>query len=124
MIVVDTSVWIDHFDGNNAVLPDLLATEQVAMHPLILGELLLGGLPRRSQTIRDLRRLPASPVASVDETLVFIEAQQLQQIGVGLVDANVVASLLLDRSFRLLTRDKRLAMLAVRLGVNFEDAAH
>jgi len=124
VIVVDTSVWIDHFGGRNLVLPELLATEQVAMHPLVLGELLLGGLPQRRQTIRDLRRLPASPVASVDETLVFIEAQNLQQTGVGLVDANVIASLLLDRSFRLLTRDRRLSVLAVRLGVNFEGAVH
>lgn len=117
MILVDTSIWIDHLRQGDAMLSDLLQTGQVLGHAFVTGEIALGGLNRRQDILTALQGLPQAAQARDDEVLHFIEQQDLAGLGIGYVDAHLLAATRLMPGTRLWTRDKRLNSAASRLGV-------
>ena len=108
MILVDTSVWVDHFRSGLPQLAKLLEQNVVLMHPFILGELACGNLTSRRDTLRLLANLPAAPKASESEVLMFIEMNRLMGKGIGYIDAHLLASTALAADASLWTQDKRL----------------
>jgi predicted nucleic acid-binding protein len=125
LILVDTSVWVDHLRQSDAVLTALLERAQVLMHPHVLGELACGQLRKRAATLELLQSLPAALVAEPAEVLVFLERHQLHGQGVGYVDVHLLAAVALTPGACLWTRDKRLQAVAAALGCAFEvPAAH
>lgn len=117
-VLVDTSVWIDHFRRGRAALIDLLARDAVLMHPHVLLELACGTPPApRARTLADLGRLRPARQATPAELLDFIEREALYGQGCGLVDIGLLAAARLTPGARLWTLDRRLAALAARLGV-------
>lgn len=118
MILVDTSVWIDHFKFSSEKLADLLNKKQVLIHPFIIGELSLGGMQQRATTLNLLRQLPRTNVANADEVLHFIEIHRLFGNGIGYVDVHLLAAAHLTPGTTLWTLDKRLQAAATELLVN------
>ena len=119
MILVDTSVWIDHLRAGDAALGELLNRSQVLMHPFVLCELACGNLRNRGEVVRLLKDLPQAPVASDEEVLFFIERNALMGRGIGYVDAHLLASVTLGGSTWLWTRDKRLRSVAEILNLAY-----
>lgn len=115
MILVDTSVWVEHFRSGNAALAAQLTAGRVLTHPFVIGELACGGLTRRHDTLRLLGRLPTVPAATDTEVLAFIEQHALMGRGIGLIDVHLLASTALAAPARLWTHDKRLAAIATVL---------
>jgi predicted nucleic acid-binding protein len=123
-VLVDTSVWVDHFRHHNRSLSDLLVLDLVLVHPLVLGEMACGTPPNRVQTLNDLEKLQATQQASVREVLAFVEQERLFGLGCGLVDMLLLASTLMTPGVELWTLDKRLSVLADRFGVLYRPALH
>lgn len=121
MILVDTSVWIDHFRSGDALLSKLLTECQVYVHPFVIGELACGNLRNRLEILDLLQQLPTVSVASDDEVLFLIAKHRLMGQGIGYVDAHLLASSLLQAT-RLWTRDKRLAAQAKELDLDWQPA--
>lgn len=122
-MLVDSSVWVAHFRKPNQVLQSLLVADRVLCHPLIVIEIACGTPPSpRDRTLRDLRQLRSSTVATIDETLELIEREQLQDFGCGAVDMSLLASVLLSPATLLWTVDKNLDTLASRCRVAFNTA--
>jgi predicted nucleic acid-binding protein len=119
MILVDTSVWIDHFRDKNEQLIDLLNHNQVLMHPMIRGELACGSLHHREQFLSLLKDLPQSVEATNDEALYCLESNKLMGKGIGFIDLHLLASVFLMNGVLLWTRDRRLHKLAVFLSINW-----
>ena len=117
MILADTSVWIDHLRVGDAVLGDFLDRGGVLGHPFVTGELALGNLRQRDIVLRALRRLPQAIVASHEEVLRLVERQPLYGLGIGYVDAHLLAAVRLTAGAKLWTRDRRLRTVAVKLGL-------
>lgn len=117
MVIVDTSVWVDHLRGNDAALAALLAAGRVLAHPFVVGEIALGQLRNRAVVLDALGGLPAANTASAEEVLVLIESTALAGLGIGYVDAHLLAATRLTPGARLWTRDKRLREVAQRLGL-------
>ncbi len=117
MVLVDTSVWIDHLRRGNQRLADLLDDGQAVVHPFVIGELACGSLRNRREILHLLRTLPAAPVAVQDEVLLFLENARLYGRGLGWVDIHLLASARLMGS-RLWSLDGSLASAAssLRLG--------
>ncbi len=122
MILVDTSVWIDHLRKPDRRLQELLQNDEVVTHPLVLMELALGSIANRDEVIANLSLLPKAPVAELDELFQLIESRKLYRKGIGVTDLNLVAAALLNESFLLWTRDKRLGEIASSEGIRFEQA--
>jgi hypothetical protein len=120
VILVDTSVWIDHLRSGDAILAGLLDAGQVLSHPFIIGELALGNLRQRQRVLADLLELPQAFAAGDDEVLHFIHRAGLFGIGIGYLDAHLLAATRLTQGAALWTRDKRLSAAAERLSL----AAH
>ncbi len=120
MILVDTSVWIDHLRCGNAELARFLDNSAILAHPWVTGELALGNLSRREEILRLLRELPQATVADSDEILRLVEQQALYGVGIGYVDAQLLAASRLTPDTRLWTTDKRLANVAAHLGLAFQ----
>ena len=123
-LLVDTSVWVDHFRRRNDELVRWLLQDAVLTHPWVVGELACGTPPARAQTLADLAALQPAKVATVDEVMAFVEREQLCGLGCGLVDLGLLASTLITSGARLWTLDKRLASLAERLGVGHPAVVH
>lgn len=121
-ILVDTSVWVDHFRRRNEALMRWLLQDSVLIHPWVLGELACGTPPGRAQTLADLAALQAAKAATVDEVMDFVERERLYGQGCALVDLGLLASTLITPGSRLWTLDRRLAGLAARLGVMHPEA--
>lgn len=121
MILVDTSVWIDHFHRTDDHLVGLLADAAVLQHPLVIGELAVGTLRDRDRILDLLQNLPSAPTASHDEVLHFVNARKLHGRGLSLIDAHLLASVHLAPAVTLHTRDKRLASAARELGRAHEE---
>jgi predicted nucleic acid-binding protein len=117
MILVDTSVWIDHFRAADQQLVVLLTNNDVLAHPCLIGEIALGSVVKRNDVLRYLNNLPAAIVASHSEVMVFIDRQKLANTGVGYVDACLLASAALTPGAALWARDKSLRAAARRCGV-------
>lgn len=115
MILVDTSVWVDHFRRGDARLAELLERGAALMHPFVLGELACGSLADRAAVIELLLDLPMGVVADADEVLGFIERHALHGQGVGYVDVHLLASTALTDGASLWTRDKRLQAVCAAL---------
>lgn len=120
MILVDTSVWIWHFRGEEPDLKELLDTGQVLMHPLVIGELACGTLPGRREVLQTLQELPTAPRATDDEALNFIEHHRLMGQGISYSDVHILASAVLAGGAQLWTFDARLAAAAARLSVWYD----
>ncbi len=117
MILVDTSVWVDHLRKGEDRLAGLLNTGMVLAHPFVIGELALGYLSRREAVLSDLSNLPQAIVATDAEVLHFVDRHKLFGRGVGLVDVHLLAAVRLTAGTQLWTRDKRLNDIAVDLGL-------
>jgi predicted nucleic acid-binding protein len=117
MILVDTSVWVDHLRVKDKVLVDLLERGEVLGHPFVTGEIALGHLRQRRLVLDALAELPQSTVASDDEVLSFIERKSLSGLGIGYVDAHLLAATALSPAATFWTRDKRLHAVARGLGL-------
>lgn len=122
MILVDTSVWVDHLRSGDAQLADLLERGAVLMHPFVVGEIACGSLSDRSSIVELLEDLPAAVVAEGQEVLTFIERHVLHGKGMGYVDVHLLASVMLTEGAILWTRDKRLRIAAEDLGRAFRDS--
>ncbi|MGF1602208.1 MAG: type II toxin-antitoxin system VapC family toxin [Thermosynechococcaceae cyanobacterium] len=120
MILVDTSVWIDHFRTGEPYLVDLLNNEDALMHPFIIGELACGNLQNRKEILALLGNLPSVPHARNGEVLALIENCSLMGRGIGYIDVHLVGSVLLADGVKLWTRDKRLAILSNELSLLYE----
>ena len=118
MILVDTSIWVDHFRATLPSLVDLIENEQVLVHPFVIGELALGNLSRRDEVLARLQDMPSAPVAEDHEVLAAIDAHRLFGAGIGYVDAHLLAAVRLRPGTTLWTRDKSLRAVVGRLGLN------
>lgn len=115
MILVDTSVWVDHFRSGDSALSTLLDAGEVLSHAFVIGELALGVLRQRDLVIGTLRNLPQANAATDGEVLEFINHNELAGRGIGYVDAHLLASAKLTAEASLWTRDKRLLAVALQL---------
>jgi predicted nucleic acid-binding protein len=118
LILADTSVWIDYLRSGNEELQNLLEQGQIVIHPLLIAELALGSLRERARTLALLDRLPQVQVAQMNEVRMAIEARRLYNLGIGLIDAHLIASVLINPPTLLWTRDKRLRKAAERFGLH------
>lgn len=116
MILVDTSVWVEHLRHGLPRLATLLQDGEVLIHPWVIGELACGNLRNRSQVLELLQGLPAATVASDAEVLLLIERDRLMGRGIGYVDAHLLASAQLSYC-RMWTQDRRLAAVAQQQGL-------
>jgi predicted nucleic acid-binding protein len=120
-VLIDTSVWVDHFRRGNEALVALIVQDEGLSHPMVLGELACGTPPApRSQTLNDIGLLQLARQANWDEVMTFIERERLYGLGCGLVDMTLLTSTLITPGARLWTLDKRLMALAQRFEVAFE----
>lgn len=117
MILVDTSVWVDHFRNGNSTLSELLERGSALTHPFVIGELALGNLRQRELALRMLSRLPSASVATDAEVLRFIDRHSLFGRGVGYADVHLLAATKLTAGSQLWTSDRRLNEVAVQLGI-------
>ena len=117
MILVDTSVWIDHLRSADAKLQSLLQNDQVMTHPYIRLELALGSMASREKVLADLARLPQAPVVAPDELFSLIDQKKLHRRGIGLTDLHLICCALFDNSILIWTRNRRLSEIADELGL-------
>ena len=118
MILADTSIWIDHLRSGNKEMRKHLSQGQIVVHSFIIAELALGSLRARTKTLALLDLLPQVPVAQLSEVRLTIEARRLYSSGIGLTDAHLIASVFLNPSTLLWTKDKRLRKVAEGLGIH------
>lgn len=124
MILVDTSVWVDHLRRGDPGLVDLLERSIVIAHPFVVGEIACGSLHDRASILELLQDLPAAAVAEGDEVLRFIESHVLHGMGIGYVDVHLLASVVLTEGATIWTRDKKLRSVAQSIGCAHQEAAH
>lgn len=120
MILVDTSVWIDHFRGRLSSLQPRLDQGEIMIHPFVIGELLLSGVNRRPDAVAELRQLPLSPTPRADETEALIISESLDGRGVGYVDTVILTAVRLQPGARLWTQDRKLRAVAAEMSVAFD----
>ncbi len=116
MVLVDTSVWIDHLRRGSGRLGDLLSTGEVTTHPFVIGELACGNLSNREEILMLLSSLPTVKIATHSEVLHLIEKQRLFGRGLGWIDVHLLASALLS-GVALWTADRKLKAVAESLGI-------
>ncbi|OGA22990.1 MAG: ribonuclease [Betaproteobacteria bacterium RIFCSPLOWO2_02_FULL_67_26] len=121
MILVDTSVWVDHLRDGAPALAVALEQGRVLTHPFVLGELACGNLKNRGEVLQLLGELPVAPMATDPEALDFIERRALMGRGIGYVDVHLLASVALAGTAQLWTRDKRLAAVAADLELAYAE---
>ena len=123
-VLVDTSVWVDHFRRSNDALVELLGLDLAMSHPLVIGEVACGTPPDRMRTLADLGLLQPTRQASVFEALTLIEREKLFGGGCGLIDILLLTSTLMTPGAVLWTLERRLGLLAERFGVGYRAARH
>jgi predicted nucleic acid-binding protein len=120
MILVDTSVWIDHLHRSDRMLVDLLLADEVCIHPLVIEEVALGSIARRDDVLATLAGLQSVAAVSHDRVLSVVTEHELWGKGLSAVDAHLLGSVLRSEDgVRLWTRDKKLAAAAEELGVGY-----
>ncbi len=119
MILVDTSVWIDHLRHPHPTLTRLLGASKVLMHPMVLGELACGRLKSRSDRLRSWRNLPRIEARDHGEVIDWIESEGLDGTGIGFIDAHLLHAVVVPGGARLWTTDSSLRTLAARFGAAF-----
>jgi len=117
MILVDTSIWIDHLRQRDERLSGLLDQGRVLSHSFVIGELALVNLQNRDAILGALQDLPQAPVATDAEVLGFISGNALHGMGIGYIDAHLLAATRLAPGAMLWTRDKRLLAVGMKLGL-------
>ena len=117
MILVDTSVWVQHLRHGNTRLADLLEDEQVLSHPFVIGELAMGSIKNRLELLTLLERLPASAITTHRDVLTLVDRRRLHGSGIGWIDAHLLASAMLSQS-RIWTLDGPLERAARSLDVD------
>jgi predicted nucleic acid-binding protein len=122
LILADTSVWVDHLRSSNKQLRQRLDQSEIVIHPFIVAELALGSLQDRAMTLALLDRLPQVRVALLSEVRAMIEARRLYSLGIGLIDAHLIASVFLNPSTLLWTKDRKLREVAETLRVHVAGA--
>lgn len=121
MILVDTSVWVDHLRRGNPILAELLKKNRVVNYPMVLGKLACGNLQNRQSLLQLWQSLDSLQAVSHEEALYFIEHNGLMGKGIGYVDVHLLASVALVAGVKLWTRDKRLARIAVEFDYAWEE---
>ena len=124
MILVDTSVWVDHLRRGDPGLVALLERAAVVMHPFVMGEIACGSLKDRQSLLELLHDLPGAVIATDDEAMQFIERQRLYGKGIGYIDVHLLASVALTGGAQLWTRDQRLRQVAAAMGFAYSETAH
>lgn len=122
MILADTSIWVDHLWASDPLMADRLSGKEILCHPLVIGELAMGNLANRATLLHALTRMPQAVRARDGEVLALVERERLFGLGIGFVDAHLLASTLLTDDARLWTRDRRLHAAAARLGIALDPA--
>jgi predicted nucleic acid-binding protein len=117
VILVDTSIWVDHLRGGDQRLVVLLEDRLVLVHPHVIGELALGQLRQRQTILNDLADLPSANVAADDEVFRFIDESKLYGTGIGYIDAHLLAAVRLTPGTSIWTRDRRLQSAAEKLSL-------
>jgi predicted nucleic acid-binding protein len=117
VILVDTSVWIDHLRKPQVKLQELLQNDEVVMHPLVRLELALGSIANRETFLADLSLLPQVPLAETDELFRLLELRKLFNKGIGVTDLHLITSALFDKTLSIWTRDRRLGEIAEEFGL-------
>jgi hypothetical protein len=117
MILVDTSVWIDHFRRRDLRLEDMLRTKIIVTHEFVIGEIALGRFLARRNVLLAMQLLPIAATVSGPDVLSFVETHNVAGTGIGYVDVHLLASVSLDRRMRLWTRDRRLEVAASSIGL-------
>lgn len=118
MILADTSIWIDHLRSGNREMRRRLEQGQIVIHPFVVAELALGSLKERTKTLALLDFLPQVRVARLEELRLMIESRGLYSLGIGLTDAHLIASAIIDSPTLLWTRDKQLRKVSEALGIH------
>ena len=121
MILVDTSVWVDHLRAGDTQLAGLLEDNAVLMHPFVVGEIACWSMAERALTLELLQHLPTAAVAENTEILGYVERYKLYGKGIGYVDVHLLASAAIGGT-KLWTRDRRLLAVARNLGCAAPDA--
>ena len=116
MVLVDTSIWVNHLRRGDIQLEELLLNGEVVCHPFVIGELACGNIKNRYEILTLLQSLPETPTIDLAEYLYFIEQNHLSGIGIGFVDVHLLASAKLS-GIPLWTNDKRLKETAIKLKV-------
>lgn len=119
MIIIDTSIWIDHLRGIDTPLDEVLGSGAELLHPFVYGELLLNGLPKRGAFAERLLGLRPAPVATAADVAAFIVWAKLAGTGVGYVDTHLLVSAKLLPTAVIMTKDNDLGAQAQRLGVAY-----
>ena len=117
MILVDTSVWIDHLRSADAKLQTLLQNDQIMTHSFVRLELALGSLANREKVLADLALLPQAPVVATEELFNLIDFRKLYRRGLGLTDLHLICCAIFDESISIWTKDRRLGEVADELGL-------
>lgn len=117
MILVDTSVWVDHLARGDERLARALESGRVVTHAFVIGELACGTLRNRDEVLHLMKQLPRAPLAADDEVLALVERRRLMGRGIGWVDAHLLAASLIGQVERVWTRDRRLNEVASELGL-------
>ena len=123
-VLVDTSVWVNHFRERNQGLIDLLDCDAVLIHPMVVAELACGTPPSRTSTLSSLAALQQSQQESLREVMDFIERENLYGQGCGMVDIILLTSTLITPGAELWTMDKRLSSLSEKFGVIYCPILH
>jgi predicted nucleic acid-binding protein len=119
MVLVDSSIWIDHVRKPILELHELLERREVLAHPLVIGEIAMGSLKDRALFLQSLSELPMATLAREDEVLRMVEKEELYGLGIGYIDAHLLAATRLTLETELWTRDKRLDSIAAALGLRY-----
>jgi len=118
VVLIDTSVWVDHLRRGNPALTELLTDAEVVCHPFVVGELACGNLRNRSEVLTLLQSLPSTPEVAHEDLLQFVERHRLMGQGLGLIDVHLLASARLA-ALPLWTLDRRLRVAATALNAGF-----
>ena len=118
MILVDSTVWIDHLHSADDIMLQLLKERRVLMHPFVIGEIALGHVRRRDAVLEELSDLRRVTIAENEEVLQFIRDEGLFGIGIGYIDAHLLTSAKLTKGVSLWTLDRHLRAAAAKLGLS------
>jgi predicted nucleic acid-binding protein len=124
VILVDTSIWIDHFRHGDVELRKIIEDDRLLCHPFVIGELALGSLRERDAVIAFLAAQREAVIATHAEVMTVIDRYSIFSMGIGYTDAHLLTSTLLDGRASLWTRDRRLAEVAQKVGATIHESAN